>query len=407
MKRLGALIACSSLALMAGLSVARADIVWWSWNWDSAWQEQTWTEKAAEFTKQTGIKVDIRIMPWNELAPAVQTGSSADRVGDVVMVPHTDYVWLSRSNLLSDLSAMLPNMNPDDFIPSVLAGMKEDGKVYGIPTRRAGYALVYNEEILKKAGIDAPPVTMDELVADARAVSEKVPGAYGWGMPLMPTGNAYNRWENVFYSYGGRWLNEDKSDIAPTLQDAALKAFQLHVDLLPYTPPSRVEDTNDDMVRLASQGLVGLWQNTLSSVSTMKEMTPEALRPSIKYAPFPAGIEGNLGVTSVNGWDMVIPAASQNKDEAKKFLEYWTTGENMGNTVLTLPARLSSMSNPRVQNYPKAFLSGNGVDTLSEAWSGEIRTVVWDQLQGIALGEVDAQKATDALVAAVRAQLAK
>ena len=407
MKKTGWLVAISAIAMMAGVSAAQAKITWWSWNWDSAWQEETWTAKAKEFTEQTGIEVEIRTMPWNELAPGIQTSSSANRAGDVVMVPHSEYAWLARAGLLTDITSVYPNIDPDDFVPATLKGMDESGKYYGVPTRRAGYALVYNESILAKAGITEPPKTLEELLADAKLIAEKVPDAYAWGMPLMPAGNAFNRWENIFFSYGGEWLNADKSDLAPEFEAAAKAAFQFHQDIAPYTPPSRLEDTNDDLLRLAAQGVVGIWQNTLSSVSTMAEVTAPDLLPSVKYSLFPAGLEGNEGVTSVNGWDIVIPATAANPDEAIKFVEWWTTSQNMGDTELTLPARVSALEHPRIAAYPPAFLSGNGKDTLSEAWAADIRGVVWDQLQGVVLGEVSADDATAAVAEAVRAAIAK
>ena len=409
MKRVvSSLLAAAAVVVASGSAFAQDQMVWWTWNWDSAWQEETWSKKAKEFSDQTGIQVEIRTMPWNELGPGIRTASSADRVGDVVMVPHSDYLWLSRSALLSDVTGLVNDeLDPGDFIPAIFEGMKVDGKIFGVPERRAGYALVYNEAILKQAGVDKVPETLDEVIAAAKQVTEKVEGVFGWGMPLMPTGNAYNRWENVFYAYGGSWLDETGKDVPANFLDAAAKAFQFHKDVAPYTPPSHLEDTNDDLVRFASQGLVALWQNTLSSVSTMKELTSAELLPSIKYAPFPAGAEGNLGVTSVNGWDVVIPAGAPNPEAGKKFLAFWTSSQNMGDTTMTLPSRKSSMSNPRITAYPEPFLGGKGKDTLSETWAGDVRGVVWEQLQGVVLDQVTPADAAQKVADAVKAGIAQ
>lgn len=408
MKRTARSLLAAAAFLAAGSALAQDQITWWTWNWDSTWQEENWTKKAQEYAAANGVKLEIRTMPWNELGPGIRTASGADRVGDVVMVPHSDYLWLARSGLLKDITGLVnADLDPKDIIPTVYEGMQVDGKVYGVPERRAGYALVYNDAILKEAGVAKVPETLDEVIAAAKLITEKVPGKFGWGMPLMPTGNAFNRWENIFYTYGGSWLNADKTGIPDDFVEKATAAFQFHKDIAPYTPPSHLEDTNDDLVRFASQGLVGLWQNTLSSVSTMKEITPPEMLASIKYAPFPAGIPGNLGVTSVNGWDVVVPAGAPNAAAGEKFLAFWTSSQNMGDTTLTLPARLSAMSNPRIAAYPAPFLGGKGKDTLSETWAGDVRGVVWESLQGVVLGEVEPADAATKVAEAVKAGIAK
>lgn len=408
MKSIVKSLLAAAAMVVSGSAFAQEQITWWTWNWDSAWQEENWTKKAKEWGDANGVTVEIRTMPWNELGPAIRTASGANRVGDVVMVPHSDYLWLAKSGLLTDVTTLVnAELNPQDVIPAVFEGMKVDGKVFGMPERRAGYALVYNDAILKQAGIDKVPETLADVIAAAKQITEKVPGVFGWGMPLMPAGNAFNRWENIFLSYGGAWLNADKTDIPANFVEAATKAFQFHKDITPYTPPSRLEDTNDDLVRFASQGLIGLWQNTLSSVSTMKEITPPETLANIKYAPFPAGVPGNLGLTSVNGWDVVVPAGATNPATAQKFLAFWTSSQTQGDTTLTLPARMSSMSNPRIAAYPAPFLAGKGKDTLSETWAGDVRGVVWESLQGVVLGDVEPAAAATKVADAVKAAIAK
>jgi len=85
-----------------------------------------------------------------------------------------------------------------------------DGKRYAInditTAEYVGEGWFYQGAILSKAGITTPPTTMDELMADMKAVKAKVPGADGylsyWGLGYMMQafGTAFNvPSENIYY----------------------------------------------------------------------------------------------------------------------------------------------------------------------------------------------------------------
>ena len=46
-----------------------------------------------------------------------------------------------------------------------------DGALYGVPNEIDVYALNYNKPLFKAAGIDGPPKTWDELIADAKELT--------------------------------------------------------------------------------------------------------------------------------------------------------------------------------------------------------------------------------------------
>ena len=61
MKRVvSSLLVAAAVLVASGSAFAQDQMVWWTWNWDSAWQEETWSKKAKEFSEQTGIQVEIR-----------------------------------------------------------------------------------------------------------------------------------------------------------------------------------------------------------------------------------------------------------------------------------------------------------------------------------------------------------
>ena len=62
-----------------------------------------------------------------------------------------------------------------EFFPIVKA-MKRGDDYYGLPTAVRSLALFYNKTLFKEAGIENPPATLDELVADAIKLTKKDDG---------------------------------------------------------------------------------------------------------------------------------------------------------------------------------------------------------------------------------------
>jgi len=402
------------LSLLGMVAVSKPVVQWWVWNWDSEWQAETWAAKAQEFENSTGIHIEIINQQWNKLGEKIRASSMAGNPPDVVMILHSDYSWLAASGLLKDITEIAgADIDISDFKEGALTSVSVDGKLYGLPWRRAGYALVYNADLLRQVGIHYPPNTLEE-VKDYAARVTALGGVYGWGMPLSGTSvnGVFYRWENIFFSYGGDWLNEDKTDVDPGFLNAATASFQFHADMAKYAPPSKLEDTDDDVIRLAALGRVAMWQDHMSAVSTIDALIPPEVHKAIGYSVIPEGrydaaTNTSYRLTSVGGWDIVIPAQAPNPEGAWEFLKFWVSPQNMGNTTLGLPVRISSMSNPRIAAYPEPFVQGEIKSTLAEAFSPEVRSTVWEQAQAVVLGMSTPEQAAKILADKVKSLLAE
>ncbi|WP_031515922.1 extracellular solute-binding protein [Streptomyces sp. NRRL F-5123] len=75
---------------------------------------------------------------------------------------------------VADLTGMLDKDFTNEFLPSVLAGGKVDGKVYAVPMEGVQpVALFYNKDVFKLAGIDTPPATWNALLDDIDKIKAK------------------------------------------------------------------------------------------------------------------------------------------------------------------------------------------------------------------------------------------
>ncbi|MGK5643423.1 extracellular solute-binding protein, partial [Streptomyces sp. URMC 126] len=69
----------------------------------------------------------------------------------------------------------------DRFVPAALAAAGAPGKPpAAVPLYSLAYALYYNKKAFEDAGIDGPPATWEELVADGKKLSKD--GTWGLGV---------------------------------------------------------------------------------------------------------------------------------------------------------------------------------------------------------------------------------
>lgn len=162
-------------------------------------------DRVKEFEKANpDIVVKSEEYQWT--GPTFATQLAGGTLPDVFNVPFTDSQSLIQAGQLADISAEVNKLPyASKFNENVLAVAKDGDKIYGIPYGPYAMGLSYNRDIFAKAGLDPdkPPTTWDEVRADAKTISEKVPGVAGYMQ--MTQGNT-GGWEltTTVYARGGR-----------------------------------------------------------------------------------------------------------------------------------------------------------------------------------------------------------
>src|SRR5262249_10618138 len=93
---------------------------------------------------------------------------------------------------------------------------------------------LYQEKALK------PPETWDDVLASARALTDKSKGFYGY-CNRGQKGFAALSWDfsAFLYGYGGSWFAHLPADWTPTIDtDKALQALEMYVSLTQFAPPN-------------------------------------------------------------------------------------------------------------------------------------------------------------------------
>jgi len=97
-----------------------------------------------------------------------------------------------------------------DIDPSVLATLKADGKLYGLPTSNYKMGLLYNRKLFTQAGLDPdrPPTTWEEVRAAAKKLAALGNGVNGYG-DYSATNQGGWHYTAELYGLGGAMVTED------------------------------------------------------------------------------------------------------------------------------------------------------------------------------------------------------
>ncbi len=171
LKHLAAAAATILLGLGAASPSKAVEIEYWQYIFDTRVTAMDQLIERFE-AANPGVTVRHQTFPYADYRTRVAAAIPAGQGPDVVQL---FYGWLNdyiEAGLVQPLptDAFPPDRIEADFFPMVSA-MKVDGAYVALPTAVRSLALFYNKNLMERAGLSAPPTTLDELVAAAKAMT--------------------------------------------------------------------------------------------------------------------------------------------------------------------------------------------------------------------------------------------
>ena len=125
---------------------------------------------AKDFTAQTGIKIDVEEANTTDIANTYEASKLADEERDLVILNLTPDTsdWLPQGQVV-DVSKYLDEWGIKDMIvPEALTFWTQgDNGIAGFPYTGFNWPVWYNTDLLKQAGVNEIPATVDDLIAAA------------------------------------------------------------------------------------------------------------------------------------------------------------------------------------------------------------------------------------------------
>jgi len=272
------------------------------------------------------IEVGIKDIPYEILHDQIVTNMMAGGTEyDAIMI---DNIWISEfveAGWLAELTDYITPEMRKSISQNALKATEyppDSGRYYGLPWYVDTKYLFYNEKILAKAEITAPPKTLDELWNQATVIKKK-------GILKYPIAWSWAQHECLICDYtiltalfGGRLVNEAGKPVFN--KGGAVDALKWMIKTVDAGIASwaSLAFTETDVTRIFGTEDAAF---TLSWLPEYEDVNrPEFLAGACKIAPVPGSDILPEGV-SVNGSDLIgISSNSKNKDAAVEFIKFWT-----------------------------------------------------------------------------------
>jgi ABC-type glycerol-3-phosphate transport system substrate-binding protein len=161
--------------LFACFSVCFGITVWVSWE-----GEDWYHEVATEYTRKTGVPIEIVQLP--SLEPKLQVAvKTKDTLPDLCLIK-SDYLPVVQPFALPVYSQDIPDYFPR-FVPIGVDTYTTENTLYAIPFYADVQVMYLQKEVFSKSGVELPDTnwTIDDMETLMKTFSEKGQLAIGWG----------------------------------------------------------------------------------------------------------------------------------------------------------------------------------------------------------------------------------
>jgi multiple sugar transport system substrate-binding protein len=368
----------------------------------AAYSEDDVKSMAADFEKSNpNIKVNLEFVPYEALRDKT-IAAQASGGYDVVLF---DTIWpaeYATNGFVQDVSARINQADIAKIFPGAWTTVQYKSKYYGLPWILDTKYLYYNTDILKRAGIKAPPKTYQELMTQSETIKKK-------GLVKHPLVSSWSQAEALVADYtmylaafGGSFLNKDDQPAFQT--GGGLKALEWMVDSLKrgVSNPNSKEYLEEDVRRVFSSGQAAFALNWTYMYNLTQDKKESKVVGKVGIVPAPGAV-GGAKVSAVNGsMGLGITSGSQHPDEAWKFISAITSQRVQNKYAkLSLPIWKSSYSDPAVTKGQEAVVraANTSIGAMfprpTVARYSEFSTILQKALQEALLGKKTAKAALE------------
>ena len=288
---------------------------------------------ADEWTKTSGVPVKINVITWDQYWTLLEAGASGGQMPDVFwMHSNTAQMYMENDMLLNldDYIAKDDAIDLSNYYDGIVSLYSANGHQYALPKDHDTIALLYNQAIFDKYGVDTPTDdwTWEDVYNASKAITDagKADGVYGYA---MNTSNNQDGWYNFIYDYGGQVITDDHK--GTTIGSDASKAGMEMV--------RKILTTAVPQTMVAESGTDSLFQSNVVGMITQGSWMVNSFysaegHENYKWAVLPyADVNGNGSCDAgerqscYNGLGWAIAANTEHPDEAYSLISYFASEE--------------------------------------------------------------------------------
>ena len=378
-----------------------------------------------EFTKETGIEVEVDQLPYLKMRER-QTLELGQDEGEYDLIAYVvfskaDYVYADQLENLAKyfMNPKLsdPSYDADDLIDGYVynigfaGGSKgylegKTGSLFGIPYGSETSILGYRKDIFEKHGLDVPQ-TYDEMLALACQIPELEPGMGGVASRAASGHHASHAFLLHLAPLGGRIFDNEWN---PTVNSAeGVAAAEALKQIVDCGPEGAKNFGFGEALGSFLNGDTAMFLDTTVVAGQVDDPKRSQVVGKVGWAMHPMGTRRG---SQTGGFGIGIPANAENKEAAFLLMQWLTSKKGDKLTALAggNPSRFSTHADADVNaKFPHMATFGEALQHADPDWRpiipvwGKINADLGTTLSKVLTEDLDIQEALDGVAERTRA----
>lgn len=321
-RRMVALLVVSLMLLMPLLAGAETKLTIWnsSQTMVDFYKENVWPEFQKLHPEVT--ELEVLYMPIQDYVKKLAIALPSGDVPDVMEIEDS---WATPYVTAGYFEENTPELNAllDQMYPELKNTVTYEDKAYGVPVAPFHEMMFYNLDMMKEAGVDQVPDTIDELIDAAVKMTKRDDAGMvtqsGFSMRLggNPGGTSQKFWVLALLGNGVDIYEESETQPgkyhAGFNNEGGYNALKLYIDLLYKYKVDDFSSMKDTAAFAAGKAAINMREPS-ASASIMTN------GPDINWTSGPMPIGTKQRATFLITLNLYVPIDSKNKDLARDFI---------------------------------------------------------------------------------------
>jgi multiple sugar transport system substrate-binding protein len=390
---------------------ASGNIVWAGWSGEEegsrdifTWMRTSWEQENA------GKTVTWVGWPWAETATQLVIRNQGNERLDIAQVDIGIFATIAATGALADWNDLAGSAwVKENFEAASLEVGNIKGRQLGLPWSIASIGMIYNPEILTRAGFAEPPKTIAEFERCLEAIS-KLPGdiiPYGVATKDATAANDFMPW---LWTFGGRMYDSAGNVTVNNAQGVQALAWYKSLMDKKYI---RTNMSRFDSRQLFAQGRIAFYDDAILAKGILigngvpADRLAQLARPMVR----PVLNAGDTPRSMMWGHMLAIFDKSPSKGDAVSFAKYlvgqtvsmrYFAQNGMPPVLKSVLASPEVQGDPWVSNWSKITATGELGEFDLSPQKGQLTTIIAEELQACLIGDKTPQRAADDAAARIK-----
>ena len=300
------------LATLLPTSIANAEVTKITIQTNQSPWVEAYKKLILDYTKETGVQVDVRVLPYPEMRPALVADIQAsNRTYDVYQYDELFAHEFAANKWVKPFKQVDPNFKLDPNIGSYGNFMywnaakkfsDPNGDVMSMPLNGNTNVFLYRKDIYEKLDLKVP-TTWDEALANAAKIKDANLVKYPYVMRTQAAASGSSvtyDYTHILASYGGKYFNKEGEDWNPVVNSKeGLAAATTMRALVKYGPSATNTIGQAQVIAAMLAGDAAQGHTVFAAANQMNNPALSKVAGKIGFAVMPKGCATcNPGIVS-------------------------------------------------------------------------------------------------------------